>query len=98
MAQTIEIVRFKLADLKNRDEFIRQNAEMEVDFLMKQPGIISRETAMTDDGEVLVVLHWEKPEDAQASMDKFVAAPQTKTFTALLNMDTFSMTRFLKVR
>lgn len=98
MAQTIEIVRFKLADLKNRDEFIKQNAEMEVDFLMKAPGLISRETAMTDDGEVLVVLHWEKPEDAQASMDKFVAAPQTKAFTALLNMDTFSMTRFLKVR
>lgn len=98
MAPTIEIVRFKLADVKNRDEFIRLNAEMEVDFLMKQPGIISRETAMTDDGEVLVVLHWEKPEDAQASMDKFVAAPQTKAFTALLNMDTFSMTRFLKVR
>lgn len=98
MAPTIEIVRFKLADVKNRDEFIRQNAEMEVDFLMKQPGIISRETAMTDDGEVLVVLHWAKPEDAQASMDKFVAAPQTKTFTALLDMSTFSMNRFLKVR
>ena len=97
MAQTIEIVRFRLAATAGREEFLKENKDMEVNFINKQPGLVSRETAISDDGEVLVVLHWERPEDAQASMDKFVAAPQTKAFTSLLDMDTFSMTRYLKV-
>jgi len=97
MAETIEIVRFRLGDPKNREQFLERNKDMEKNFIFKQPGIISRETAIADDGEVLVVLHWEKPENAQASMDKFVAAPDTKSFTSLINMDTFTMTRFGKV-
>ncbi len=44
-----------------------------------------------------MVLHWERSEDAQASMDKFVAAPETKDFTALIDMNTFSMTRYVRV-
>jgi hypothetical protein len=96
VAQTIEIVRFKLAPTTDPNEFLRQNKAMEVDFIMKQPGIISRETGLSDDGEVVVVLHWERPEDAQASMNKFVAAPQTAAFTALLDMTSFTMKHFLK--
>lgn len=97
MAQTIEIVRFRLTAEAGRDQFLKENKAMEVDFINKQPGLASRETAIGDDGEVLVVLHWERPEDAQASMDKFVAAPQTKAFTSLIDMDTFTMARYVKV-
>jgi len=96
MAQTIEIVRFRLKPDTARETFVAKNKDIEQNLLMKMPGIISRETGIADDGEVVVVLHWERPEDAQNSMDKFVANPATKDFTALLQMDTFTMTRFVK--
>ncbi len=95
-APTIEIVHFRLKPETSRAAFVEKNREIEQDVLMKMPGIISRETGMTEDGNVVVVLHWQRPEDAQNSMDKFVANPATKAFTALIDMDTFTMTRFVK--
>ena len=96
MPQTIEIVHFKLKPETARQAFVAKNKEIEQNLLMKMPGIISRETGIADDGKVVVVLHWERPEDAQNSMDKFVANPATKDFTALIDMSTFTMTRFAK--
>ena len=96
MAQTIEIVRFRLQASTTREEFLAKNKEVEQNVLMKMPGIISRETAQNAEGEWVVVLHWQRPEDAQNSMDKFVANPDTKSFIALINMDTFTMTRYAK--
>ncbi len=96
MAQTIEIVHFRLKPETTRETFVARNRAIEQNLLMKMPGIISRETGIADDGKVVVVLHWERPEDAQNSMDKFVANPATRDFTALIDMDTFTMTRFVK--
>lgn len=97
MAQTIEIVTFRLKAGTRPDDFKARNQDVEKNVIMKMPGIISRETGMTDDGQVAVVLHWQRAEDAQNSMDKFVANPDTKAFTSLLDMDTFTMTRYTKV-
>jgi hypothetical protein len=96
MAETIEIVRFRLKPETTREAFLVKNRDIEQNVIMKMPGIISRETAEGDNGEWVVVLHWQRPEDAQNSMDKFVADPDTKNFTALLDMDTFTMTRYAK--
>ncbi len=96
MAQTIEIVRFRLNAGTDRNQFLAQNKDVEENFIHKMPGLVSRETAQNSDGEWLVVLHWERPEDAQNSMDKFVAAQETKKFTALIDMSTFTMTRYVK--
>ena len=96
MAETIEIVKFKLKPETTKDAFLAKNKEVEQNVIMKMPGIITRETAEGQGGEWVVVLHWRSPEDAQNSMDKFVANPDTKAFTALLNMDTFTMTRYAK--
>jgi heme-degrading monooxygenase HmoA len=97
MPQTIEIVRFKLKPETAREDFITRNKDVEQNVIMKMPGIITRETAMTEDKDVVVVLHWERPEDAQNSMDKFVANPATHAFTSLIDMSTFTMTRFTRV-
>ena len=94
MAKTIEIVTFRLKDGVSEDAFIEETKKMERDFLGKLPGFIDRDTGRNEKGEWIVVLHWERVEDAQASMDKFVAAPGTKAFTALIDLDTFVMSRF----
>lgn len=94
---TIEIVTFHLKDGVERDTFLTQNRNVEQNLVSKMPGFVSRETAVNDDGEVVVVLHWESPEAAQGSMDKFVPAPESQDFQALIDMDTFKMTRYEKV-
>ena len=93
---TIEIVRFRLKADTDRDQFLAQNKNIEQNVIMKMPGIVTRETAQSGDGEWMVLLHWERQEDAQNSMDKFVANPDTKSFTGLIDMDTFTMTRYEK--
>ena len=95
---TIETVHFQLNDGVDQDKFLKQNAYVEHNFVAQQPGFVSRETAHSEDGkDWVVVLHWERPEDAQGSMDKFVAAQETKEFTSMIDMDTFKMTRYVKV-
>jgi len=94
MAKTVEIVTFRLKDGVSREDFVAETASMEREFLGKLKGFTDRDTGMSADGEVVVVLHWESAEDAQASINKFVDAPQTKAFTAMIDMDSFVMKRF----
>ena len=94
MANTIEIVTFELQDGVERDRFIEQNKQVERDFVAVQPGFVDRETGFNEEGKVVVVLHWESPDAAQGSMDKFPTAAETQDFTQLIDMDTFKMTRY----
>jgi hypothetical protein len=42
----------------------------------------------------VVIVHWERAEDAQASMEKFPNDPTAQRFIALMDSDTFSMKRY----
>lgn len=99
MAQgnTIEVVRFKLKKGVDRGEFENRNRFVEQNLVSKMPGFVSRETAISQEGEVAVLLHWESPDAAQNSMNKFVSAPEAQEFEKLIDMDTFTMTRYQKV-
>jgi len=94
MAKTIEIVTFRLIDGVTEKDFVEETTSMERGFLGKLQGFMDRDTGLDDDGNCLVVLHWESAEDAQASMDKFVDAPETKPFTSMIDMGTFQMKRY----
>ena len=94
MSKTVEIVTFRLKPEVSRESFVAETMSMEREFLGKLKGFMNRDTGITDEGDVVVVLHWESAEDAQASIDKFVNAEQTKAFTAMIDMDTFVMKRF----
>lgn len=94
MAKTIEIVNFRLKAGVTDAEFLAETMSMERNFLGKLHGFLDRDTGKSADGDWVVVLHWAAAEDAQASMDKFVASEGTKSFTAKIDMDTFKMTRY----
>lgn len=94
MAKTIEIVNFRLAPGVSDEAFVNETMSMERNFLGKLQGFLDRDTGKSTDGEWVVVLHWASPEDAQASMDKFVGNAGTKTFTDMIDMPTFKMTRY----
>ena len=94
MANTVEIVSFRVKDGVSREDFLTQNKYVEENLVSKMPGFVSRESIINEDGDVAIILHWENPESAQNSMDKFVGAPESQEFQKLLDMDTFKMVRY----
>lgn len=94
MPETIEIVTFRLKDGTTPQAFLAETMSMERNFLGKLKGFMNRDTGMSQDGDVVVVLHWESAADAQASINKFVDSEGTKAFTAMIDMETFVMKRY----
>lgn len=94
---TIEVVQFKLKKGVDKESFAAQNKYVENNLVSKMPGFVSRETAISADGQVAVLLHWESNDAAQNSMNKFVDAPESQEFEKLIDMETFTMTRYEKL-
>ena len=90
----IEIATFQLADGVSPAQFAPLDAAVERNHVSKQPGFVSRETGYTDQGEWLVVVHWENIEAAEGSMASFANAPAAADFMANLDAATMSMTRY----
>ena len=68
-AYVIEVTTFKYKSSVEANTFWQRDAEIEADYTSKQPGFISRESGFSADKmEVLVVVRWKSPEDADASM------------------------------
>ena len=68
---TIEIARFRLKSDTDPTVFAVQDRRVQDEYITEQPGFRSRESGVADDGEWVVVVHWETAEDADASMQKF---------------------------
>lgn len=94
--QVIEVVHFKLANGVTPADFDAVNAAVERQHVSRQPGFISRETALGEDGKWLVVVHWRAIADADASMASFMSAPAAQDFMAKLDVPTMTMQRFSK--
>ena len=90
----IEVATFKLADGVSPAQFAPLDAAVERNHVSKQPGFVSRETGYTDQGEWLVVVHWESIDAAEGSMASFANAPAATDFMANLDASTMSMKRY----
>ena len=91
----IEIVTFQLKQGVTVAEFYKLDKAIEVQHAAKQPGFIARESAATEAGEWLVIVHWRSVADAEASMATFANASATKQFMASLDADTMQMKRYI---
>ncbi|MGH9949632.1 MAG: antibiotic biosynthesis monooxygenase family protein [Pyrinomonadaceae bacterium] len=91
----IEIATFKLKPGVTADEFRPLDNAVEVQYVVKQPGFISRESAAGDNGEWLVVVHWRSVEDAEASMASFSSAAAAEQFMSKIDASTMSMKRYV---
>ncbi|GAL25185.1 hypothetical protein JCM19239_5075 [Vibrio variabilis] len=95
-AEVIEIATFKLNEGVSVEEFAPLDKAVEMQHVSQQPGFISREAAHGENGEWLVVVHWETIEDADASMNSFMTAEAAKEFMSHLDANTMSMKRYTK--
>ena len=91
----IEIVTFQLNPDVTVAEFHKLDKKVEVEHVAKQPGFIARQSAATEEGEWLVVVHWQSVADAEASMASFADAPATAQFMANMDVSTMRMKRYI---
>jgi hypothetical protein len=94
MPTALEVIHFRMREGMDEQEFIRDDERVGREYTPYQPGFISRESAKNDEGDWVVITHWDSAEDAQASMQKFANDPTTQRFIAMMDGDTFSMNRY----
>lgn len=90
----IEVARFRLKAGADAAAFSAQDRVIHDGYITQQPGFGDRESGVADDGEWVVVVHWDTPEDADASMQKFGTDPLAADFMAMIDPSTMSMKRF----
>jgi hypothetical protein len=94
MARTVEVIHFRPKADANVDEFIREDRRVGEEYTPKQPGFIDRESARNENGDWVVIVHWDDAQSAQASMELFPNDPTAKRFIELMDAATFSMIRY----
>ncbi len=95
-AKVTEVATFKLKEGVTEEEFRALNKGIETDYVVKQPGFVARESAADENGEWVVIVHWETPEDADASMKSFMKASGTADFMSKIDTSTMKMKRYMK--
>jgi heme-degrading monooxygenase HmoA len=95
-AEVIEIATFNIKEGVSYQEFKPLDKAVEIQHVMKQPGFISRESAKGQNGEWLVVVHWESLKNADASMQSFMKAKAASKFMSHIDASTMSMKRYTK--
>ena len=94
--QVIEVASFQLKQGVTPAEFAVVDKAMEREYISKQPGFLSRESAVGPNNEWLVIVHWKSLTDADASMASFEKAAPTAAFMAKLDASTMVMKRYQK--
>jgi len=92
--EIVEIATFRLNAGVTDSQFLAANQRVESEYVARLPGFISRETARGDNGEWVVIIHWESISAAEASMASFASAPGTKDFMAVMDGSSLSMKRY----
>jgi len=90
----IKIAPFRLKSDTDPTAFAVQDRRVQDEYITEQPGFRSRESAVADDGERVVVIQWETAEDADASMQKFETDRLAADFMALVDPSSMSTKRF----
>lgn len=93
----VEIVTMNLKDGVSVEAFTAVDKVIEDQHVSKQPGFVSRETAISGQ-KWLVIVHWKSADAAQASMDSFAGAPAAAEFMGMIDASTMTMTRYDVVR
>lgn len=93
-AGVAEAITVRLQDGADPDGFLAANKALEEDYIAQQPGFIAREIGVSEDGEWLIVIHWETAADSAASIAKFEEAPGVGEFMSFLDTETMTITVF----
>ncbi|MEM7750203.1 MAG: hypothetical protein AAF346_18275 [Pseudomonadota bacterium] len=96
-ARVIEIATVILKPGVTPEAFAKVDQAVEREHVNKQPGFVSRKTALN--GRTwLVIVHWRSAKDAEASMASFSKAPAAAKFMSMIDASSMRMTRYDVIR
>ncbi|QFZ21686.1 hypothetical protein [Saccharothrix syringae] len=84
----VETIRFRLVDGFDEAKFREVDIRMQREYMEPKPGFVSRQSAVSEDGEWLVVVTWASRDAAQAVISAFYGAPETQDFLAAVDLST----------
>ncbi|MGM1064481.1 hypothetical protein [Saccharothrix sp. Mg75] len=82
----VETIRFRLVDGFDEAKFREINIKMQREYMEPKPGFVSRQSAIAEHGEWLIVVTWASPEAAQAVISAFYGAPETQDFLSAIDL------------
>lgn len=85
----LEVVIAKPKAQVTMEKLIRADKDMERDFVSKQKGFLSREVAVSKDGELFVMVRWATLHDAEAAGAAFMTAPSAKPRMEMSDLSLF---------
>ena len=71
------------------EALLQADKKMEQEFVAKQKGFIDREVAVSDDGEVFVIVRWKTLDDANTAARSFMNDPAAKARLELSDASLF---------
>lgn len=89
-----EVIQVKLNDGVTIAEFLAANKVIEKGYVSQQKGFISRETAISAENEVMIVVHWENDSDIDASQAGFGNAAGVGAFFGAMDQSTMKIGRY----
>ena len=93
MAYT-EVIQVQLNEGVTATEFLAANKVIEESYVSQQKGFISRETAISAENKVMIVVHWETDADIDASQAGFGEAQGVGAFFGTMNQETMKVSRY----
>lgn len=74
-AMTIEWAPFTLVEGATEEQLLRASEDLQVEFLARQPGFVSRELLRRSEREWCDLVHWENEAAAHAAMTRVAESP-----------------------
>jgi hypothetical protein len=90
MPQAVEVTTFKLRKV-SCTEFVRANADID-EWLLRQPGFISRRIAERADGTILDILIWASKENGEQAARKIMTEMAASPVHDLIEQNTVDWT------
>lgn len=86
----LQIVKFNINSDVNRDDFLALNKRFQEEVAPHLPGLERRESSVSEDGKVMLVLRYESMETATAGPKSDAGNPIANEFMTMVDMSTMS--------
>ena len=90
----IELMQFRLMDGTDADEFLAADRRLQEEFAYHQPGLLRRTTAQSNDGEWVVIDHWQTAADADACSERWAHDAIAQTFMRHIDLSWIRVQRY----
>jgi len=87
----LEVASFRLSDGADEQAFLREHRRVHENWVVQQPGFVSRRTTKSPDGDWKDVVTWESMEAAQAASEKLMGAAEAGPWMRMMDPASVAM-------